>query len=195
MRRWRTNSSRSMRMMIQFSSDQFSHSVVSDSLRPHESQHARPPCPSPTPGVYWDSCPSSWWCHPVISSSVVPISCPQVLPSIRVFSNESTLWRMMIKEARISWDDIDREQLTPLGGVWTLLFSMSPGELKIWGRAAWSTLREQALSTQKHPKLLEQKIISDLGRHQEVKCHLKFQCHLRVKEHDCLFRDWITSEE
>ena len=53
---------------------QFSHSVVSDSLRSHESQHARPPCPSPTPGVYSNSCPSSRWCHPAISSSVVPFS-------------------------------------------------------------------------------------------------------------------------
>ena len=70
-------------------SDQISCSVVSDSLRPHESQHARPSCPSPTPGVHSDSCPSSQWCHPAISSSVVPFSsCPQSLP---VFSNESTL--------------------------------------------------------------------------------------------------------
>ena len=61
---------------------QFSHSVVSDSLQPHESQHARPPCPSPTPGVHSDSCPSSQWCHPAISSSVVPFSsCPQSLPA------------------------------------------------------------------------------------------------------------------
>ena len=61
---------------------QFSHSVVSDFLRPHESQHTRPPCPSPTPRVYPNSCPSSWWCHPVISSSVVPFSsCPQSLPA------------------------------------------------------------------------------------------------------------------
>ena len=66
--------------------------VMSDSLRPHELQHARPPCPSPTPGVHSDSCPSSWWCNPAISSSVVPFSsCPLVPPSIRVFSNESTL--------------------------------------------------------------------------------------------------------
>ena len=66
--------------------------VMSDSLRPHELQHARPPCPSPTPGVHSDSCPSSWWCHLAISSSVVPFSsCPLVPPSIRVFSNESTL--------------------------------------------------------------------------------------------------------
>ena len=74
-----------------FSSVQFSRSVVSDSLRPHESQHARPPYPSPSPGVHSDSRPSSPWCHPAISSSVVPFSsCPQSLPA-SVFSNESTL--------------------------------------------------------------------------------------------------------
>ena len=61
---------------------QLSRSVVSNSLRPHDSQHARPPCPSPTPGVHSNSCPSSWWCHPAISSSVVPFSsCPQSLPA------------------------------------------------------------------------------------------------------------------
>ena len=61
---------------------QFSHSVVSDSLRPHELQHSRPPCPPPTPGVHSNSCPSSWWCHPAISSSVIPFSsCPQSLPA------------------------------------------------------------------------------------------------------------------
>ena len=65
---------------------QFSHSVVSDSLRPHESQHARPPCPSPTPGVHSDSRPSSRWCHPATSSSVVPFSsCPQSLPASESF--------------------------------------------------------------------------------------------------------------
>ena len=61
---------------------QFSHSVVSDSLRYHERQHARPPCPSPTPGVYSNSCPLSQWCYPTISSSVVPFSsCPQSFPA------------------------------------------------------------------------------------------------------------------
>ena len=61
---------------------QFSHSVVSDSLWPHESQHARPPCPSPTPWVHPNSCASSQWCHPAISSSVIPFSsCPQSLPA------------------------------------------------------------------------------------------------------------------
>ena len=67
-------------------SDQISHSAVSDSLQPHESQHARPPCPSPTPEVHWDSRPSSQWCHPAISSSVVPFSsCPQSLPASESF--------------------------------------------------------------------------------------------------------------
>ena len=65
---------------------QFSHLVVSDSLRPHESQHARPPCPSQTPRVYSNSCPSSWWCHPAISSCVIPFSsCPQSFPASESF--------------------------------------------------------------------------------------------------------------
>ena len=69
-----------MRSSIIFSSVQFSRLVVSDSLRLHESQHARPPCPSPTPRIYPNSCPSSWWCHPAISSSIIPFSsCPQSL--------------------------------------------------------------------------------------------------------------------
>ena len=69
-----------------FSSVQFSHSVMSDSLRPRELQLARPPCPSPYPGVHSNSCPSSWWCHPTISSSVVPLSsCPQSLPASESF--------------------------------------------------------------------------------------------------------------
>jgi len=72
--------------VISFSSVQFSPSVMSNSLRPHESQHARPPCPSPTPRVHADSHPSSQWCHPAISSSVVPFSsCPQSLPASESF--------------------------------------------------------------------------------------------------------------
>ena len=74
---------------LSFSPLLFNHSsrtVVSNSLRPHESQHIRPPCPSPTPGVPSDSCPSSQWCHPAISSSVVPFSsCPQSLPASESF--------------------------------------------------------------------------------------------------------------
>ena len=72
--------------MPEFSSVQFSYSVVSDSLRPHELQHARPPCPSPTPRVHSNSHPSSQWCHPAISSSVVTLSsCPQTLPASESF--------------------------------------------------------------------------------------------------------------
>ena len=66
----------------QSSSVQFSRSVISNSLQPNELQHARPPCPSPTPGVYPNPCPLSWWCHPTISSSVVPFSsCLQSFPA------------------------------------------------------------------------------------------------------------------
>ena len=80
-----------MLFIFEISSVQFSRSVVSDSLRPHELQHTRPPCPSPTPGVHSNSCPLSRWYHPAISSSVVSFSsCPQSLPA-SVFSNESTL--------------------------------------------------------------------------------------------------------
>ena len=91
-----------------FSSVQFSHSVVLDSLQSHELQHARPPCPSQTPEVYSNTCPSSRWCYAAISSSVIPFSsCPQSLPSIRVFSNESTL--------RMRWPKY-----------WSFNFSISP---------------------------------------------------------------------
>ena len=76
----------SCKMHLQFSSVQFSGSVVSYALGPHELQHARPPCPSPTPGVHSNSRPSSQWCHPAISSSVIPFfSCPQSLPASEYF--------------------------------------------------------------------------------------------------------------
>ena len=88
---------------------QFSRSVVSDSLRPHESQHARPPCPSPTPGVHSDSHPSSQRYHPAISYSVIPFSsCPQSLPA-SVFSNEST--------RRMRWPKY-----------WSFIFSIIPSK-------------------------------------------------------------------
>ena len=70
---------------------QFSHPVTSDSLQPHGLQHTRLPCPSPTPGIYPNSCPLSWWCHPTISSCRPLLLLPSIFPSIRVFSNESTL--------------------------------------------------------------------------------------------------------
>ena len=69
------------KLSADISSVQFSRSVVSDSLWPHGLQHSRPPCPSPTPRAYPNSCPLSWWCHPNISSSVIPFSsCPQSFP-------------------------------------------------------------------------------------------------------------------
>ena len=68
-------------IFIYIRSDQISRSVMSDSLGPHESQHPGPPCPSPTPGVHWDLHPSSQWCHPAISSSVIPSSCLQSFPA------------------------------------------------------------------------------------------------------------------
>ena len=91
--KWKHNNPKSMgcrkrssSFQIYLFSDQISRSVVSDSSRPHESQHARSPCPSPTPGVHSDSCPSSQWCHPAISSSVVPFSSfPQSLPASETF--------------------------------------------------------------------------------------------------------------
>ena len=96
-----------MHVITQNTSVQFSRSVVSDSLRPHESQHTRPPYASPTPRVYPNSYPSRRGCHPAISFSVVPFSsCPQALPET-VFSSESTL--------RMRWPKY-----------WSFNFSISP---------------------------------------------------------------------
>ena len=100
---------------------QFTRSIVSDSLRPHESQHARPPCPSPTPGVYSNSCPSSWWCHPAISSSVVPFSsCPQSLPALGSFPmSQHFAWggQSISVSASASVLPMNTQEWSPLG--WT----------------------------------------------------------------------------
>ena len=99
---------------------QFS-SIVSDSLWPHELQHARPPCPSPTPGVHPNPCPLCRWCHLTISSSVVPFSsCSQSFPAIRVFSNESVLcikWPKYGVSASTSVLPMNIQDRSPLG--WT----------------------------------------------------------------------------
>ena len=94
---WDREETLSLKSFIKHSNrttDQFRHSGVSDSLWPHESQHARPPCPSPTPGGHSNSRPLSWWCHPAISSSVVPFSsCPQSLPASESFPmNQLFAW-------------------------------------------------------------------------------------------------------
>ena len=118
--------------MIHFSSVQFSSVAQScPTLRPHELQHARPPCPSPTPGVHWDSRPSSQWCHSAITSSVVPSSsCPQSLPA-SVFSNESTL--------HMRWPKY-----------WSFSFSIIPSkEIQGWsplGWTGWISLQSRGLS-------------------------------------------------
>ena len=93
---------------------QFSRSVMSDSLQPHEPQHARPPCPSPTPGVHWDSCPSSHWCHPAISSCRPFLLLPPIPPSIRVLCNESTLRMRWPKYWRFSFTIIPSKEIPGL---------------------------------------------------------------------------------
>ena len=111
-----------------FSSVQFSHSVVSDSLPPHESQHTRPPCPSQTPRVYSNSCPLSRWCHPTISSSVIPFSsCPQSLPASGFFPMSQLLaWggQSIRVTASASVLPMNTQDWSPLG--WTGWISCSP---------------------------------------------------------------------
>ena len=81
--------------LVHFRSSSFSRPVVSDSLRPHELQHARPPCPPPTPRVHPNSCALSRWCHPAILSSVIPFfSCPQSLPASESFPMSQLLIRL-----------------------------------------------------------------------------------------------------
>ena len=133
-----------IKSFIYFRSDQISHSVVSDSLRAHESQHVRPPCPSPTPGVHPDSRPSSQWCHSAISSSVVPLSsCPQSLPAS---------------------DSLPMSQLFAWSGQSTgvsALASLLPKKSQDWSPSEWTgwiSLQSKGLSrvfsnttVQKHP--------------------------------------------
>ena len=89
-----------------FSSVEFSHSVVSDSLWPHELQHTRPPCPSPTPGVHPNPCPWSRWCHPTISSSVISFSsCPQSFPASGSFQMS---WG---RDFDLKWNQLSKEDI------------------------------------------------------------------------------------
>ena len=108
-------------LYFHISSVQFSHLVVSDSLRPHESQHARPSCLSPTSGVYPNTCPSSRWCHPAISSSVVPFtSYPQSFPALGSFP-VSQLFALRGQSIGVSASTsvlpVDTQDWSPLG--WT----------------------------------------------------------------------------
>ena len=150
-----------------FSSVQFSHSVVSDSLQPQELQHTRPLCPSPTPGVHSNSCPSSRWCHPAISSSVVPISsCPQSLPASESFP--------MI-------------QLFTWGGQSTgvsTLASFLPKNTQDWslGRTGWIFLQSKGLArvfsnttVQKH-RFFSAQLSSQSNSHIYACCHCCCSC-------------------
>ena len=118
--------------LIIYSSVQFSRSVVFDSLQPHELQHARPACRSPTTGVYPNPCPSSRWCHPAISSSVVPFSsCPQSFPALGSFP---------------------MSQLFPLGGqsigvsALASVLSMNTQDWSPLERTGWISLQSKGIS-------------------------------------------------
>ena len=110
---------------------QFSHSVMSDALQPHEPQHARPPCPSPTPRVYPNSCPLSPWCHPTISSSVVPFSsCPQSFPASGSFPMSqlfASSGQSIGVSASTSVLPMNTQDWSPLG--WTGWISLQSKEL------------------------------------------------------------------
>ena len=107
---------RCYRLSSKLSSVQFNRSVMSDSLWPHESQHVRPPCPSPTPGVHSDSRPSCLWCHPAISSSACRplLLLPPIPTSIRVFSSESTLCMRWPKYWSFSFSIIPSKEIPGL---------------------------------------------------------------------------------
>ena len=133
----------------QFSSVQFSRSVVSDPLRPHGLQHARPPCPSPTPGVHPNSCPLSWWCHPTISSSAVPFSsCPQSFPASGSFQM-SQLFAWGGQSTRVSASTsvlpMNTQDWSPLG--WTGWISLqSKGLSRVFSNTTLQ--KHQFFSTQ-----------------------------------------------
>ena len=138
------------------SSVQFSRSVVFDSLRPHESQHARPPCPSPTPWVYSNSCPLSRWYHPAISSSVIPISsCPQSLPASGSFPmNQHFAWggQSIGVSASTSVLPKNTQDWSPLGWTgWTSL--QSKGLSRVFPPPQFKTINSSALSFLHSPTL------------------------------------------
>ena len=153
-----TPSSHSLEKLLHlFSSVQFSHSVVSDSLWPHESHHTRPPCLSPTPGVHLDSRPSSQWCQPAISSCHPLLLLPPIPPSIRVFSNESTL--------RMRWPKY-----------WSFSFGIIPSKEHPWlisFRMDWLDL------------LAVQGTLKSLLQHHSLKASIVWCSCQREKQYDC----------
>ena len=127
----------------------FSRSALSDSLRPHKPQHAKPPCPSPTPGVYSNSCPSSQWCHPTISSSVVPFSfCPQSFPASGSFPMSHLFasgGQSIEVSASISVLPMNTQDWSPIG--WTGWISLqSKGLSRVLPKPQFKSIDSLALS-------------------------------------------------
>ena len=135
---------------------QFSCSIVSDSLRHHESQHARPPCPSPISGVHSNSCPSSRWCHPAISSSVIPFSsCPQSFPASEYFPVSQLFasgGQSIGVSASTSVLPMNTQDWTPLG--WTSWNSLqSKGLSRVFSNTTVQKQHSSALSFPYSPTL------------------------------------------
>ena len=141
---------------LSLGSVQFSSSVVSDFLWPHEPQHSRPPCPSTTPGVYPNSCPLSWWCHPTISSSVISFSsCPQSFPASGSFQM-SQLFTSGSQSTGVSASTSDfpmnTQDWSPLG--WTGWISLqSKGLSRVFSNTTVQNINSSALSFVYSPTL------------------------------------------
>ena len=136
---------------------QFTHSVVSDYLRPHELQHTRPPCPSPTPRVHSNSCPSSQWCHPAISSSVLPFSsCLQSLLASESFPmSQLFAWggQSTGVSASASFFPKNTQDWSPLG--WTGWMSLqSKGSQDSFPTLRFKSISSSVLSFLYHPTLI-----------------------------------------
>ena len=126
------NERMSLDLTVKWSSVQFSHSVVSDSLWPHGLQHAKPPCLSPSPGVYSNSCPLSQWCHPTISSSVIPFSsCLQSFPASGSFQM-SQLFTSGVQSIGVSAS--------------ASVLPMNTQDWFPWGWTGWISLQSKGLS-------------------------------------------------
>ena len=142
--------------MVAFWSVQFSHSVVSDSLRPHEPQHTRPPCPSPTPRVYPNWCPLGRWGHPTISSSVVPSSsCLQSFPASGSFQMSQLFTsggQSIGVSALASVFPMNTQDLSPLG--WTGWISLpSKGLSRVFSNTQFKSINSSVLSLLHRPTL------------------------------------------
>ena len=131
---------------VQYSSVQFSRSAMFDSLQPHESQNARPPCPSATPRVYPNSCPSSRWCHPAISSSVVPFSsCPQSLPASESFPmSQLFVWggQSIGVSALASVLPMNTQDWSPLGWTGWITAALKTTKFSIFPYVIWLRVKK-----------------------------------------------------